>query len=324
MVNRIALKRCALAFGSGLVLAGLSGCGSMFDGEEREPWRAEVEAACLASGEVRETAGVRLVGSVEGPGACGVDRPFRVSALDTTLAPSASLASIRSTTGLPPEALPFAPAAADAGNWLAPGEGGYTPIPTPQAQMPVRLSDGAPVRASAQDGLVLACTMVPGLTRWLNNEVQPAALAAFGSPVVEMITFGSYNCRRRNNARRGRLSEHAFANALDVRGFRLADGRETKVLTGWRGSAEEQTFWRDVAYGACTTFTTVLGPGSSDGRHENHLHLDLARHSSQRRVHVCRPRVPKNWVALARRNTGTQTAAFNGSIEDPLGNEIDE
>ena len=287
------LRRVASSLVIGCAFACLSACGSLFDAEEREPWRAEVEAACLASGEVHETAGIRLAGPVEGPGACGVDRPFRVSALDA--APPMAFATM-----------------SEAGAPLAPPN-------------TVEMRDGGAFAVSLDRSVMLSCSMIPALTRWLATDVQPAALAAFGSPIVEMTSFGSYSCRRRNNARSGRLSEHAFANAIDVKGFRLADGRETKVLGGWYGSPEERAFWRDVAYGACRGFATVLGPGSSDRQHENHLHLDLARHSARRDIHICRPRVPEGWVAMAQRNTlQAQAPEFTGSIEEPLRGEDDQ
>ena len=71
---------------------------------------------------------------------------------------------------------------------------------------------------------------------------------------------------------RGRwMSEHGRANALDIGGLRLGDGRLIR-LTDVDVSAE----WRTaVRTSACTRFNTVLGPGS-DGYHEEHIHLDLA------------------------------------------------
>jgi hypothetical protein len=286
------LRRVALSLPIAFIVASLSGCGLFFDSEEREPWRAEVEAACIASGQVRETAGIRMTQAVEGPGACGLEHPFRVSALDQ-----------------PP---PMTYAA------MGDPDGAF-----PATDMPP--TEGSAFAVALDRSVMLSCSMVPALTRWLATDVQPAALAAFGSPVIEMRSFGSYSCRRRNNARRGRLSEHAFANAIDVKGFRLADGRETMVLGGWTGTPEERAFWRDVAYGACQRFTTVLGPGTSDGHHENHLHLDLARHSTSRELHVCRPRVPAGWVSMAQQKGLTAGSAdFTGSIEEPLRGEDDQ
>ncbi|WP_413992588.1 extensin family protein [Labrys okinawensis] len=345
------LRRVAFSLALGSMLYGLAGCGSLFDLEEREPWRAQVEAQCLASGEVHETAGIRIAKAIEGPGPCGVDHPFRVSALDTGSgggsAPVYANLQPRAPRVAQPQYQPqpqyqaqpdYAPAPVAQPDGLLPpapvgdttgsiGDGGaaaplpYQPEPM-QSAGPVQLRDGGPFSVSLDRSLVMSCSMVPTLTRWLTQDVQPAALANFGSPIVEMTTFGSYSCRRRDNRMVGKLSEHAFANAVDVKGFKLADGRETRVLTGWRGSAQEQAFWRDVAYGGCRKFNTVLGPGTSDGMHENHLHLDLARHSATRDVHICRPRVPAGWLATAqRRGMAQPEPEFTGSIQDPTGDQ---
>jgi len=68
---------------SSLVLAALvtaAGC-SHYMLAEREPWRHEAEVACLNSGAVNDTPGRVRIAAIEGPGACGIDYPLRVSAL---------------------------------------------------------------------------------------------------------------------------------------------------------------------------------------------------------------------------------------------------
>ncbi|MEM1306010.1 MAG: extensin family protein [Pseudomonadota bacterium] len=65
----------------------------------------------------------------------------------------------------------------------------------------------------------LTCDMVPAIGRWLQDSVQPAAAKAFGGPVRALRGVGGYACRNRNGAKRGRLSEHAFGNALDIATF---------------------------------------------------------------------------------------------------------
>jgi hypothetical protein len=133
----------------------------------------------------------------------------------------------------------------------------------------------------------LTCEMVPALESWMEEKVQAAAAAVYGEPVVEMHSLGSYSCRRMNNGTgTSMISEHAFADAIDVSGFTLADGREVMVRTGWRGAPEDQEFLRSVFVGSCDIFHTVLGPGS-DGHHEDHFHLDLMRHAGGH--HICRP-----------------------------------
>ncbi len=63
------------------VLVSLSGCGHGFFSEEREPWRAEAEIACLKSGSVREGPDLVRISPISGPGACGADFPLKVAAL---------------------------------------------------------------------------------------------------------------------------------------------------------------------------------------------------------------------------------------------------
>jgi hypothetical protein len=88
--------------------------------------------------------------------------------------------------------------------------------------------------------------------------------------------FDSFECRGRNRVVGAPLSEHGRANALDVRGFKLADGR----FIGLTDRTVSREARETVLHSVCTRFTTVLGPGS-DGYHEDHIHLDLMeRHNN--------------------------------------------
>ncbi|MBB5753000.1 extensin family protein [Prosthecomicrobium pneumaticum] len=173
-------------------------------------------------------------------------------------------------------------------------------------QQPGREIDGRgacgieqPLKVSAFDGgrinlsstYPLGCNITATTEAWLTNSVQPAALAWFGEPVIEVLSMGSYSCRPINHRRGAELSEHAFGNAIDVAGFKFASGRIVRVKTHWRrGAPEEQAFLRTVAAAACGPFTTVLGPGSNR-LHEDHLHLDLARRGKTGRSVYCSPRL---------------------------------
>ncbi len=64
-----------------IVLVSLAGCGRGFFSEEREPWRAEAEVACLKSGAVKESPDIVRISPISGPGACGADFPLKVSAI---------------------------------------------------------------------------------------------------------------------------------------------------------------------------------------------------------------------------------------------------
>lgn len=139
--------------------------------------------------------------------------------------------------------------------------------------------------------VVLGCMMTNAMERWIRESVQPAAQARFGMPVTEVLTMGTYSCRPRNNRHGEKLSEHAFANAFDVAGFRLADGRTIRVKSDWRrGDPASQAFLREALISACGYFTTVLGPGSNR-LHEDHIHIDLARHNAAGTSRYCRPKL---------------------------------
>ena len=152
------------------------------------------------------------------------------------------------------------------------------------------LTSGNMMLTSITPTATLACPMVSAVDEWLAKDVQTAAMTWFGQPMVELITFGSFACRPMNHRSGARLSEHSFANAIDAKAFKLADGRVISVEKGWRGASDEQGFLREVSYGACNRFSTVLAPGS-DALHYNHIHMDLARHNTRGDKHVCRPKL---------------------------------
>jgi len=58
----------------------LAGCG-LFPGEKRAPWRGEAEAQCLARKQVRPSEFMQPMKAMNGPGSCGMDSPFRVTAI---------------------------------------------------------------------------------------------------------------------------------------------------------------------------------------------------------------------------------------------------
>jgi hypothetical protein len=121
----------------------------------------------------------------------------------------------------------------------------------------------------------MTCPLASSFTDWARYGVAPAAKHYLGSEVVKIETMGTFNCRAVNGSRSGKLSEHAFANAVDVSAFVLRDGRRVSVLNGWRGSSEERAFLRRLHQSACKRFGTVLGP-DYNAAHANHFHFDMA------------------------------------------------
>lgn len=123
-----------------------------------------------------------------------------------------------------------------------------------------------------------SCPLAVALAVFERHQLQPTARAIFGQPVTRIDHLGSFACRNVYNRSGGRLSQHATANALDVAGFRLADGRSISVLADWAGTGDKARFLREVSQGACRSFNTVLGP-EYNAAHRNHLHLDMGRWS---------------------------------------------
>jgi hypothetical protein len=81
----------------------------------------------------------------------------------------------------------------------------------------------------------LNCRMVVKLHEWVEKSLQPAARETFNAPVRRLVNASGYTCRNRYGSRAAtaKISEHAFANALDVSAIVLADGRAIDVLGNW-------------------------------------------------------------------------------------------
>lgn len=176
------------------------------------------------------------------------------------------------------------------------------------------LFDGA---VTFDKSLTMDCSMIPAVEDWLEQVVQPIAQARFGERVVGLEAFGAYSCRSIDNRSGTRLSEHAFGNAIDVSGFKLADGHEIVIARDWKKTdTQEAAFLREVHAGACQQFTTVLGPGA-DVFHYNHFHLDLAMHGSTNTGprRVCKPSPTPNLLPPPARPDGLPPAP---EIEEPL------
>lgn len=120
----------------------------------------------------------------------------------------------------------------------------------------------------------VTCPLANTFAAWARFGVDRAARQILGSPLARIETMGSYNCR--NVAGSGRRSAHATADAIDVSGFVLADGRRITVLGDWTGGTPAEREFLQVIHGsACKRFGTVLGP-SYNAAHHDHLHVELS------------------------------------------------
>lgn len=111
--------------------------------------------------------------------------------------------------------------------------------------------------------------------------------------VVEVVVDNFYRLNARLPSARSKRSQHAYALAIDLRAFRLSDGRVWDVERDWGASTDTE---------ACGPLATLVTPTentvglrtlvcelyaeqifshhltpSHDAAHRNHLHLDIKR-----------------------------------------------
>ena len=123
----------------------------------------------------------------------------------------------------------------------------------------------------------LSCPAAASLALWERHVLQPTAQATLGTNVRRLEHLGSYSCRNVYGREAGNRSQHATANALDIAGFVLDDGRRISVLRHWPGDAPASTFLREVHQGACRFFNGALGPEYNQA-HADHFHFDSGRY----------------------------------------------
>ena len=133
------------------------------------------------------------------------------------------------------------------------------------------------------------CPLVLASYIWI-KDIDKQAKTIFGSNIKKIHHAGTYSCRRQKGNNSGTWSEHAFANAWDITGFELEDGRVISIAKDWNGNnhklsdTERQNrkrFLRKSRNTACRLFRVVLSP-DYNAAHYDHLHLDQGISSSCR------------------------------------------
>jgi hypothetical protein len=129
----------------------------------------------------------------------------------------------------------------------------------------------------------VTCSVARALLR-LETIVQEEAERLFGKRVIAMQQMGTYNCRE-IAAYAGWVSQHSFANAIDIKNFTLKGGKTITVQKSYgRGpdtpKSKEGQFLRAVVRRVVDegVFTVVLTPNFNRAHH-NHFHFDLASYT---------------------------------------------
>ena len=153
---------------------------------------------------------------------------------------------------------------------------------TPVSASPIKNGCGweNAVRVSNAGGAALSvgtvsCEVAAGMAMWLAHEVQPRAASILGSRVTSVQHAGTYSCRDVKGRKflPSIRSQHATANALDVSGFTLADGRKISIERHWRGTGLEARFLHEIHARACRYFRLAIGP-EFNALHSDHFHYD--------------------------------------------------
>lgn len=137
----------------------------------------------------------------------------------------------------------------------------------------VRLDDiGVPVTGLTS----VRCGAARAFVGWVRSAVAPAAYQLLGSELARVDGMGSYSCRNvvGSVANANKRSGHAIANAVDIGGVVLKDGRRIGILNDWRSpDLQVHAFLQTIHASACRRFGTVLSP-DYNAAHANHLHLE--------------------------------------------------
>lgn len=146
------------------------------------------------------------------------------------------------------------------------------------AEMPLKLfalSNGVALSTE----VTARCEVVLAFDNLISRIATPSAKLHLGKKLREVKTSTSYQCRTRNGAEGAKVSEHGFANGIDITGFKFGDDTVMPVSPKSDITIENDLnaakFQAAVRAGACAYFTTVLGPGTN-AAHKDHFHFDLA------------------------------------------------
>lgn len=118
----------------------------------------------------------------------------------------------------------------------------------------------------------MTCGLATAVHAYYADGLQPLAQRILGRRVTQLADLGVRNCRPMRG-HRYLLSEHAFANAIDLSEFELDDGSVVRVVDAWNGQDRQAWFVHEAARRACDYFTTVITP-DHDADHYNHIHAD--------------------------------------------------
>lgn len=169
------------------------------------------------------------------------------------------------------------------------------------------MSDGVELQSigsvTLKPAAKLNCGYAKRLATWVSGDLSQTVARTTGGQLTAIRHYSAYRCSFRS---KGRLSEHASGNALDLAAIETTNAVSLNVEKDWgdhldwaamqpmemapksqrpslaidapsdaTASAKRQV-WYAVTKSACKAFKLVLTPHSNKA-HANHLHIDMGR-----------------------------------------------
>ena len=129
------------------------------------------------------------------------------------------------------------------------------------------------IRHPLSEKRFMTCRLALSIHAFFEGTLQEIALKHLGQRVRVLHDLGVRSCRTMDG-HRFLLSEHAYANAIDISAFELANGERIEVVKHWNEGAGREHFLRQASRAACDVFQMVITPDENEA-HDDHLHLDL-------------------------------------------------
>ncbi|MFN2408932.1 MAG: extensin family protein, partial [Halomonas sp.] len=147
----------------------------------------------------------------------------------------------------------------------------YTPVESCPLENVVRLEASG---VAFNRSFVASCPLALAWVMFERHALQPSAEDILDTRVRQVDHVGSFACRNVYGRESGRRSEHATAEALDVTGFRLANGERITLLDDWGNDGPAGEFLSDIRDDACDFFGNTLGP-DYNAAHADHFHFGM-------------------------------------------------
>lgn len=108
------------------------------------------------------------------------------------------------------------------------------------AAAPVRLiAVGTKPQVTLSPPAIMTCRLASAMHRWATQDLQRLAKKHLKDQIIRIEVMSDYSCRNTYGRKIGKLSEHALANAIDIRGFSTADGKVVRLLSAWGPTARD-------------------------------------------------------------------------------------